>query len=88
MVHKPDPAAEKIKARKERKTAGKNARLAAARARGHSHIDRHLAAVTAIRTQDLAAAARVVLEIKGDRLQATSIDEECDDCRQKQRATA
>lgn len=90
MVHKSDPAAEKLKARKERNKTRKNNRLAAARARNQSHIGRHLAAVAALRNQDSQAAERIVLEIRGEQLQrAIAIDEECGECQSIQRkATA
>ncbi|MGJ0510206.1 MAG: hypothetical protein ACR652_24430 [Methylocystis sp.] len=70
---KPDPAAEKIRLRKERK----------ARDRQRLH-DR--AILTAIRTNDLSAAQHILLKIKGVTPPPVSFDEECPVCLKRQNA--
>lgn len=87
MIQKPDPEAERIKAKKERKKAKQNARLAGARARGLSA--RAELALDAVLNRDAEAGARIVLEIRGERLgRQIDDDGECHRCQKLQAAVA
>ena len=71
---KPDPRAEKIRQRKERK------------ARTKQHV-RDCAIMAALRSRDLHSANRIVLELKAERLTpATSQSEDCPECLKRQAA--
>jgi hypothetical protein len=70
---KPDAKAEKIKARKERK------------ARATQHV-RDAAIVAALRSRNLHAAQRILLELKGEIVPVVAIDEDCPECRKRQNA--